>query len=223
VPAGANHVELVQLLLEHKASVHVRDNKTETPLHIAAQFGYAEAVLQLLQHGADVTTRSDYGQTPLHLAARFGYAEAVLQLLQHGADVTTKNDYLETPLMSAVRVGKEVVAVVRHLLQYRSNVSTVDAQSRMPLHWAAFMGHAAVVGLLLEHGANVLTADATGNTAEDYADLEPHHEVVAILKAEAVTRAKCVAFAMGNQERLGVGSRVLWLDPGVVRMVIALV
>jgi ankyrin repeat protein len=185
-----NQVELVQLLLEHKASVHVRNNKGETPLHLAAQFGYAEAVLGLLQHGADVKTRNDYG---------------------------------ETPLGSAVAKGNGAVAVVRHLLQYQSDVTAVDARSMMPLHWAALLGHAAVVLLLLDSGANVLAGNSLGSTAERLAEHESHHEVVAILKAEAVTRAKCVAFAMGNQERLGVGSRVLWLDPGVVKMVIALV
>ena len=40
------------------------------------------------------------------------------------------------------------------------------------------------------------------------------------VKEEAVTRAKCVAFAMGHHERLGVGSLVEGLDPGVLRMVL---
>ena len=33
-------------------------------------------------------------------------------------------------------------------------------------------------------------------------------------------RANCEAFAMGHQERLGAGSRVQWLDAGVLRMVL---
>jgi len=35
-----------------------------------------------------------------------------------------------------------------------------------------------------------------------------------------VRRANCEAFAMGHQERLGVGSRVQLLDAGVLRMVL---
>jgi hypothetical protein len=50
-----------------------------------------------------------------------------------------------------------------------------------------------------------------------------HPEVVAILQEAAVTRAKCVAFAMGHHERLGVGSLVAPLDAEVVRMVLQLV
>jgi ankyrin repeat protein len=177
----------------------------------------------LLEHGAEVTVRNHRGETPLHDAARRGYAEAALQLIQHGADVTTRADNGETPLASAARGGAGTVAVVLVLLQYRSDEKTVDALSMTPLHWAAFRGHAGMVRLLLEHGANVLTTDATGTTAEQWADYESHPEVVAILKAEAVIRANCVAFAMGNQERLGVRSRVLWFDPELVRMVIVLV
>ena len=38
--------------------------------------------------------------------------------------------------------------------------------------------------------------------------------------AEIERRAQCVAFAMGDHARLGAGSRVRWLDVGVVRMVL---
>jgi len=47
-----------------------------------------------------------------------------------------------------------------------------------------------------------------------------HPEIAAMFKAEAMQRAKCVAFAMGQLERLGAGSRVQELDAGVVRMVL---
>jgi len=40
------------------------------------------------------------------------------------------------------------------------------------------------------------------------------------VRRETVRRARCEAFAMGHQERLGAGSRVRWLDAGVVRMVL---
>jgi len=41
-----------------------------------------------------------------------------------------------------------------------------------------------------------------------------------MMRREAVRRVKCVAFAMGLQERLGAGSPVQELDAGVVRMVL---
>jgi hypothetical protein len=39
-------------------------------------------------------------------------------------------------------------------------------------------------------------------------------------RKEVLRRGKCEAFAMGLLERLGAGSRVRSLDPGVVRMVL---
>jgi hypothetical protein len=77
--------------------------------------------------------------------------------------------------------------------------------------------------VLIEHGANILAEENTGLTAEDIAASESHLEVVAMLQAAAVTRAKCVAFAMGYHKRLGVGSLVAPLDTEVVRMVLRLV
>ena len=37
---------------------------------------------------------------------------------------------------------------------------------------------------------------------------------------EAVRRAQCEAFAMGQSERLGAGSQVRWLEPEVMRMIL---
>jgi hypothetical protein len=87
-----------------------------------------------------------------------------------------------------------------------------------------------MVRVLLQYGANGEAKDNGGDTPEDYATAyiinintthsQSHLQIVAMLQAEAVTRAKCVAFAMGHHERLGVGSRMEALDPEVVRKVL---
>ena len=41
----------------------------------------------------------------------------------------------------------------------------------------------------------------------------------ALLRAVTTERARCIAFAMGQRERLGAGSLVRALDPEVVRIV----
>ena len=48
-------------------------------------------------------------------------------------------------------------------------------------------------------------------------------KVVALLREVATQRDKCIAFAMGLEERLGAGSRVRSLDPEVVRIVLGYV
>ena len=45
-------------------------------------------------------------------------------------------------------------------------------------------------------------------------------KVRALLREVAAERARCIAFAMGQRERLGAGSPVRALDPEVVRMVL---
>jgi len=52
------------------------------------------------------------------------------------------------------------------------------------------------------------------------ATAESRLQIAEMLKAEALRRAQCEAFAMGQLERLGAGSMVRGLDPGVVRMVL---
>ena len=42
----------------------------------------------------------------------------------------------------------------------------------------------------------------------------------AMERARATKRAQCIAFAMGQRERLGAGSLVRALDPEMVRMVL---
>ena len=73
--------------------------------------------------------------------------------------------------------------------------------------------------ILLDAGADVTARDSDQRTPRDLATLHP--EVVAMLRAEELMRS--VAFAMGHQERLGVASWVLRLDPELVRMVLDLV
>ena len=68
-----------------------------------------------------------------------------------------------------------------------------------------------------------------GETAEYLANLNaqkhtaPHHPVVAMLKAETVKvviRDKCVAFAMGLDERLGAGLLLATFRPELLQMVL---
>ena len=77
-----------------------------------------------------------------------------------------------------------------------------------PLRIAAMNGHDAVVLLLVERGADL--------SAEDIFAIQ----LAAMLKIEEKLRAKCEAFAMGQQERLGAESWVQGLDSDVVRMVL---
>jgi ankyrin repeat protein len=83
-------IEIVQVLLKHKADVTARTDDGETSLYFASE-GYSSrcpnVARLLLQHGAGVNAQRNDGSTPLHVAARYGRVETLRVLLEHGANV----------------------------------------------------------------------------------------------------------------------------------------
>ncbi|MBE6435495.1 MAG: hypothetical protein E7030_04755 [Akkermansiaceae bacterium] len=67
---------VMRLLLEHGASVNVKDCHGDTPLLQCAQYGFAEGVRLLLEHGADPSLRDNNGKSPLELAEENGHPES---------------------------------------------------------------------------------------------------------------------------------------------------
>jgi hypothetical protein len=182
--------------LAKKVGASVRHMAAAAPvlrpaLWTAARDGLAEEVLQLLAEEVDIEERGGASVcSPLHVASAMGHDEVVLLLLEHGAEVSARNN-----------------------------------KGGTPLHYACRQGHHLIVRFLLHTGADLQSRNNDGWTPEDLARVYSHPQVVAMLQAEAlrreeVHRTRCVAFAMGHHERLGAGSRVRWLDAGVVRMVL---
>ena len=81
--AAAGHVNIVEMLLKHRADPNIQEQGGYTPLHAAAQNGDLKMVRALLYGGADLTLESDDGRTPLDLALEAGHSEAA-KLLQEG-------------------------------------------------------------------------------------------------------------------------------------------
>jgi uncharacterized protein len=81
--AAAGHVNIVEMLLKHRADPNIQEQGGYTPLHAAAQNGDLKTVRALLYGGADLTLRSDDGKTPLDLAIESGHTETA-KLLQEG-------------------------------------------------------------------------------------------------------------------------------------------
>ena len=173
------------------------------------------------------------GETALHHAvsecnrAEMGY-DFVTLLCMWGANPSPKNDAGKTPLHIAASKGK--VSMVRDLISEKADPRVTDQDGRTPLHCAAFglptmqnqeEGYLLGAALrLLNAGADVSIKDNLGETPRDLAMRRGHSHVEWLLGVHELCRFKCVAFAMGLHERLGAGSRVKWLDPGVMRMVL---
>ena len=193
-------------------------------LWTAAQDGRVEEVRQLLSEDADIDQRGGPCQSsPLCEAVCHDHEEVVQMLLENGAEVSARSNNGYTPLHCAALSGHEALALV--LLAKGAEVSARSTNGLAPLHCAALCGTEPVARVLLHVGADLQSTTDDGRTAEDIATQYSHPQVAAMLKAEEVRReevhrARCEAFAMGHQERLGAGSRVRWLDAGVLRMVL---
>lgn len=110
--AAASHVpELVAMLLDHGADVHVRNRRGAAPLHYAADGNPASTrwnpsaqvatMTLLIQAGADPDATDKSGVSALHRAVRNRCAAAVAALLDGGADATRPNGSGSTPLSLA--------------------------------------------------------------------------------------------------------------------------
>lgn len=106
--AYAGHVEMVRLLLAHRASLkaHTRLGAL-TPLMMAARNGHTDVIRVLLDANDDATAANANGTTPLMLAAAAGKADAVTLLIDRGADVNARDATSgQTALMFAAALGR---------------------------------------------------------------------------------------------------------------------
>jgi len=182
---------------------------------------------ELLASGVNVEEQGRLGNkwyTPLAMAVLNGRAPAVQRLLENNADVHAHG---RTILHIAAHSGMDGrTAVVKLLLDHGADVHATAERGLTPLHAAAIAGCPAVAQILIHHGADILGETAAGETVEQLATRRAHHhnhhEVLEMIQTETLPRAKCVAFAMALQERLGADSGVKVLDPEVVRMVLEL-
>ena len=72
-----NQLELLNELLDLKASVNVKDSRGLTPLHYAAFRGNLEVAIALLEFQANACSTANSGETPLHVAAQYGHSNVV--------------------------------------------------------------------------------------------------------------------------------------------------
>ncbi|CAJ0580832.1 unnamed protein product, partial [Mesorhabditis spiculigera] len=136
---AARHGQLAvaQTLLALGANPNARDDKGQTPLHLAAENDYPDVVklfLKMKQNNRAVLTAIDHnGFTCAHIAAMKGSLAVVRELMM---------------------IDKAMVI--------QAKTKTMEATT---LHMAAAGGHANIVKILLENGASAEDENAHGMTA----------------------------------------------------------
>jgi ankyrin repeat protein len=132
--AHTGMAEVVNLLLEHGASVNAKESSYgQTALMWAVAEGHAEVAQALIKHAADVHARSATGYTPFLLSARNAGLETPRLLLGAGADVNEAAPDGTTALVVATIRGH--LALAKFLLEQGADVNAGPGFA--PLHWAA--------------------------------------------------------------------------------------
>jgi ankyrin repeat protein len=102
------HLQVVQMLIEHNADIHIRASGGVSPLHEAN--GNIDIMQVLLGHGANANARDNRNSTPLHGSSNWRTAEGTRLLLEHGAIIDAEDDEGRTPLQLALDRGRHDIA-----------------------------------------------------------------------------------------------------------------
>ncbi|KAL7636717.1 UNVERIFIED_CONTAM: hypothetical protein RMT77_012469 [Armadillidium vulgare] len=161
--------DTLEVLLEKGAPVNAHGGAFhETPLHKAAQQGWAEGLQFLLSHGATVQATNQFGQTPLHYAAASKSCECIKSLLESGCHATLDHRDMRghTPLHDAAAAGfPEGVSL---LLKSGANVDVKDKNEETPLYKAAKARCVSSMLYLLNRGADMSARDKAGESVLSY-------------------------------------------------------
>ncbi|KAL7676382.1 hypothetical protein ACOME3_002636 [Neoechinorhynchus agilis] len=208
--ATSGHVDIINLLAQHKAEIDSRTNSKLgiTPLMLASMNGHALAVQLLLELGADINAHVESNRnTALTLACYQGRFEVVKVLVKHKATIDHRSKSGLTPLMEAA--SGNFVDIGNHLIEHGADVNIAPPpQSRdTALTIAADRGHHQFVKLLVNRGANIEARNKRGQTPLWLACNGGHLETVKCLlshradpDSEDVRKVSCLkaAFQQGH-------------------------
>ena len=178
-------ISLVQSLIhDYNADTNARDDKKNTPLHVAALYGKKEVMLSLIKLGCDITLKGSLGRSLLHQACRGGNVSLVQSLIcDQNADITARDDENNTPLHVAALYGKKKVML--YLIKLGCDITLKGSLGRSLLHQACRGGYVGLVqSLIHDYNADTNARDGENNTPLHVAALNGNKEVALFLIKE---------------------------------------
>ena len=129
--ASRGNMPLIELYLQHKADINLRDRNGEQPIWVAAAFGQPAVVEKLLALGGDIQTRNNEGVGLLHGAASANDPHLIEFLLTMGFRIQEKTSAGATPLAFAAghRSGAAVVTLLNHGADPHDELAIKNAQT----------------------------------------------------------------------------------------------
>jgi ankyrin repeat protein/L-ascorbate metabolism protein UlaG (beta-lactamase superfamily) len=129
-----------------------KDERNDTPLHLAAVNGHTEVVRVLLDSGVPTWIGDNEESSALDVASVGGHVDVVELLIERGANVKRHDLNGMTALHFAAYNGQ--VDVARILLDHGADPTYQTRSGSTPLHGAAYDGSIPVIELLLDRGAD---------------------------------------------------------------------
>lgn len=130
-----NQVDQIRTLLETGTDPNIKDALRNTPLHMAAFYGYEDVVDLLAAKGGDVNALNEAGRTPIYEAVRADHKQAVSALIANGAKLTAKyTDTRFTILHFAAMEKRYEISEI--LLENGAELKVKDALGKKPTDYA---------------------------------------------------------------------------------------
>lgn len=149
--AASGRIELLKLMLEHKADPNLATDNGQTALEQVARSGNVEAARLLLDAGAKVDASLIGRDGPLHNAASVGNYELIQLLLSKGADANARGQGGRTPLHAIASAGRNNdsgrLNGAKLLLEFGAKLDATNSQGQTPLMLAQQMSNADLVEL----------------------------------------------------------------------------
>ncbi|KAG5477668.1 hypothetical protein LSCM1_04961 [Leishmania martiniquensis] len=169
-------VQMLHLLLDHKADPNIENMDGNTPLVMCVKGRQLECIRILVNGGADVNKASTSGSTAAHFAASMGYVDCLLLLVELGAKTVYAESEAGTLLHWACHSG-DLNCIGTVIYELKVPINAVDKHGGTALFTALFMKKTEAVEFLVEHGAAIDIAIAEdGSTplhiAVEHANLE---------------------------------------------------
>lgn len=150
--AKSGNIASITELLNSGANINIKDDKGETPLHLAVTGGFTSVASILLERGADAGLANMKGVTPLMIAAFKNYTDIVKLLITAKVAVDSESRNGFTALMLASQAGN--LEVIKLLLDSGAQIDKKTAQGNSALHSAVYGGKPEAVKLLIDNGAD---------------------------------------------------------------------